>query len=119
MEWLDRKGKLQFVNFAKKDFDEHSHGFSRGELGRVIHAKWANGSVITELEVFREMWRAVGLGLLAKLSQIWFLEPLLVGGYKWFARNRLKLTGRKEPEISGNTEAGSPYPTTCSRCQKE
>jgi predicted DCC family thiol-disulfide oxidoreductase YuxK len=60
----------------------------------VIHARWANGSVITGVEVFRAMWEAVGLGVLARLSRLSLVEPLFLKAYAWFARNRLRLTGR-------------------------
>jgi predicted DCC family thiol-disulfide oxidoreductase YuxK len=40
------------------------------------------------------MWEAVGLGLLAKLSRLSLVEPLVLKAYAWFARNRLRLTGR-------------------------
>ena len=119
MEWLNRKGKLRFVNFADPCYDETSYGFTRSELGRVIHAQWANGSVITELEVFRSMWAAVGLTVLTRLSRLSFLERMLIRAYKWFARNRLRLTGRTTPQYAGFTSMASPQSKECPRCVDE
>ena len=90
---LDRKRQLAFCDFSCPDYDAVSIGFAPSELGRVIHARWADGSVITGVDVFRAMWEAVGLGLLAKLSRLTFVEPLVLKAYAWFARNRLQLTG--------------------------
>lgn len=94
MKRLDRRRHLTFCDFSRPEYDAGSTGFAPSELGRVIHARWADGSVITGVEVFRAMWEAVGLGLLAKLSRLSVVEPLVLKAYAWFARNRLRLTGR-------------------------
>lgn len=96
MKRLDRRRRLAFCDFSLSDFDEKLTGFTPAELGRVIHAQWSDGRVITGVAVFQAMWEAVGLGLLAQLSRLSFIEPLLYKAYAWFARNRLWLTGRAE-----------------------
>lgn len=96
MKRLDKNQRLTFCDFSLPDYDEKLTGFAPAELGRVIHAQWADGRVITGVTVFQVMWEAVGLGLLAKLSRLSLLEPLLYKAYAWFARNRLWLTGRAE-----------------------
>ena len=107
MKRLDRKRQLAFCDFSCPDYDAASIGFAPSELGRVIHARWADGSAITGVEVFRAMWDAVGLGLLTKLSCLSFVELVLFRAYDWFARNRLWLTGRAH-DCSGNTCGASP-----------
>ena len=94
MKRLDRHRQLTFCDFSRPDYDAASIGFAPSELGRVIHARWADGSVITGVDVFRAMWEAVGLGVLARLSRLSLVEPLVLRAYAWFARNRLQLTGR-------------------------
>ena len=94
MRRLDRRRRLVCCDFARPDYDTASINISPAELGRVIHARWADGSVITGVEVFRAMWEAVGLGFVAKLSRLSLVEPLVLNAYAWFARNRLRLTGR-------------------------
>jgi predicted DCC family thiol-disulfide oxidoreductase YuxK len=94
MRRLDRRRQLDFCDFSAQEYDVASRGFSIEDLGTVIHARWADGSVITGVEVFRAMWEAVGLGFLAKLSRLSLVEPLVLKAYAWFARNRLRLTGR-------------------------
>jgi predicted DCC family thiol-disulfide oxidoreductase YuxK len=97
MKRMDRRRVIVFCDFSCSDYDPTSMGFAPSELSRVIHARWADGSVITGVEVFRAVWEAVGLGALARLSRLSFIEPLLLRGYAWFARNRLFLTGRSNP----------------------
>ena len=94
MKRLDRRRQLQFCDFSTQEYDAASSGFATADLGAVIHARWADGSVITGVEVFRAMWEAVGLGFLARLSRLSLVEPLVLKAYAWFARNRLRLTGR-------------------------
>jgi predicted DCC family thiol-disulfide oxidoreductase YuxK len=94
MRKLDRRRRLVFCDFSRSDYDSSVINISLADLGRIIHARWGNGSVITGVEVFRAMWEAVGLGFLARLSRLSLVEPLVLNAYAWFARNRLRLTGR-------------------------
>ena len=101
MNRLDRRRQLAFCDFSRPDHDTASINISPAELGRVIHARWADGSVISGVDVFRAMWEAVGLGVLAKVSRLSLVEPLVLRAYAWFARNRLWLTGRSTPCLGG------------------
>jgi predicted DCC family thiol-disulfide oxidoreductase YuxK len=104
---LDRHRRLLFRDFSLPDYDSASSAFSRDELGTIIHARWADGSVVTGVDVFRAMWEAVGWGALAKFSRVSLVEPLVLRAYAWFARNRLWLTGRAK-NCPGRTCAASP-----------
>jgi predicted DCC family thiol-disulfide oxidoreductase YuxK len=101
MRRLDRRRQLEFCDFSVQEYDAASSGFAVADLGAVIHARWADGSVITGVEVFRAMWEAVGLGVLASLSRLSLVEPLVLKAYAWFARNRMRLTGRSH-ECTGD-----------------
>lgn len=94
MRRLNRRERLVFCDFSRPDYDPTTIDISPAELGRIIHARWGDGTVITGVDVFRAMWEAVGLGFLARLSRLSLVEPLVVRAYAWFARNRLRLTGR-------------------------
>jgi predicted DCC family thiol-disulfide oxidoreductase YuxK len=94
MRRLDRHRRLLLCDFSRPDYDPTSINISPAELGRIIHARWGDGTVITGVDVFRAMWEAVGLGFLARLTRLALIEPLVVNAYAWFARNRLRLTGR-------------------------
>ncbi len=94
MKRLDRKQRLTVLDFSSPDFDVAPPGLAVADLSAVIHAQWADGTVITGVEVFRAIWQAVGLGFLARLSRLSVVDRLVVTAYAWFARNRLWLTGR-------------------------
>ena len=59
-----------------------------------IHGVLADGTVIEGMEVFRRAYGAVGLGWLLAPTAWPGLRALADAGYRWFARNRLRLTGR-------------------------
>jgi predicted DCC family thiol-disulfide oxidoreductase YuxK len=94
MKRMDQQRQLEFNDFSAVDYDAASIDISPAKLVRIIHARWADGRVISGVEVFRAMWEAVGLGMLARLSRLSLLEPMVLRAYAWFARNRLRLTGR-------------------------
>lgn len=95
MKRLDRKHRLRLCDFSSPDSDVADIGIPVPELSAVIHARWDDGGVITGVEVFRAIWQAVGLGALARMSRLPFIDQLAVKAYAWFARNRLWLTGRE------------------------
>jgi len=107
MRRLDRHRRLLLCDFSRADYDPTSINISPAELGRIIHARWGDGTVITGVDVFRAMWEAVGLGFLAKLTRLSLIEPLVVNAYAWFARNRLRLTGRSHT-CAGDTCSSAP-----------
>ena len=94
MKLLNRKEHLQFIDFADPSYRSADHGLDQCELAKVIHARWSDGTVITGVEVFREMWKVVGFGFLARFSRLPMINKMFVKAYAWFARNRLRLTGR-------------------------
>ena len=59
-----------FFEFSLPDYDAVSIGIAPSELRRVIHARWADGNMITGVEVFRAVWDAVSLGALTRLSRL-------------------------------------------------
>jgi predicted DCC family thiol-disulfide oxidoreductase YuxK len=59
-----------------------------------IHAVLPDGSVVTGMEAFRRSYAAIGLGFLLAPTGLPLLRPLFDRAYDWFAKNRLRLTGR-------------------------
>ncbi|WP_447964810.1 thiol-disulfide oxidoreductase DCC family protein [Nitrospira sp. Ecomares 2.1] len=94
MKMFNRKAHLHFIDFSNSSYHATDHGLSQCNLEKVIHARWSDGTLITGVEVFREMWEGVGLGFLARCSRRPIFNKLLVNTYTWFAKNRLRLTGR-------------------------
>ncbi len=106
MRRLDKRLLLIFCDFSRPNYDPTSIDISPIELGRIIHARWSDGTIITGVDVFRAMWEAVGLGFLVRLTRFSLVEPLVVKAYAWFARNRLRLTGRSHTCADGVCGSG-------------
>ncbi|MHC4949249.1 MAG: thiol-disulfide oxidoreductase DCC family protein [Planctomycetota bacterium] len=92
---LDRgRGGLRLVDIAAPGFDPGPLGRTRDDLMGEIHGLDADGRLVTGMEVFRGAYAAVGAGWLLAPTAWWPLRPLLDAAYRWFARHRLRLTGR-------------------------
>jgi predicted DCC family thiol-disulfide oxidoreductase YuxK len=64
----------------------------------VIHGVFPDGRIVKKVEVFREAYRAIGLGWLLAPTHYPGLRWLADLGYEWFARNRIvigRFLGRK------------------------
>lgn len=59
-----------------------------------IHGVLPGGELVEGVEVFRRAYAAVGLGWLLAPTRWPGLRRLADAGYRLFARNRLRLTGR-------------------------
>ena len=91
---LDKKQRVHFTDIASADFDPAPLGLSQAALMAEIHGRLPDGQLVRGVEVFRRVYAAVGLRALARISRWPGLAPALEAGYRVFARNRLKLTGR-------------------------
>jgi predicted DCC family thiol-disulfide oxidoreductase YuxK len=94
LQKLDRRHRIRFANIAAPDFDPESVGKTHADLMAEIHGRLPDGTWITGVEVFRRLYASVGLGPLVQLTRLPFIKQLMNAGYRLFARNRLKLTGR-------------------------
>ena len=91
---LDRRSRVRFTDIAAPGFDAASIGRTHEDLMARIQARVADGSFIDGVEVFRRMYAAVGLSPVVALTRLPGIAQLLDAGYRWFAKNRLRLTGR-------------------------
>jgi predicted DCC family thiol-disulfide oxidoreductase YuxK len=90
----NRHGRLAFENIAAPTFDPASYGTTREELMGVIHGVFPDGRLVRKMAVFREAYRAIGLGWLLAPTGWPGLRWLADRGYEWFARNRMGI-GRR------------------------
>ena len=90
----DRRGALRLVDLAGPEFDPEAFGLSRERAMARIHGVLPDGQLVEGMEVFRRAYAAIGLGWLLAPSRWPVLGRLFDAGYAWFARNRLRLTGR-------------------------
>jgi len=91
---LDRRGRIRFTDVAAPEFDASSVGIAWEALMDRIHARLPDGTLLEGLEVLRQLYTAVGWARLVAVTRLPGVAQLLDLGYRWFARNRLRLTGR-------------------------
>ena len=95
LRWMDRKRQqIRFTDISDAGFDPQSCGKSMKELMDEIHGRLPDGSTIVGVEVFRRLYSAVGFRWIVALSRIPGISHLLDVMYQYFAKYRLRLTGR-------------------------
>lgn len=94
LRWLDKKKKILFTDIADVNFDPTSTGLTWNDLMDRIHGRLPDGTMIEGVEVFRRLYGAVGFGWLIAVTRVPGISHVLDWGYKIFAKNRLKWTGR-------------------------
>ncbi len=96
LQRLDRRERIRFTDIAAPGFDERETGLNHATLMGRINGRLPNGDRIEGVEVFRQLYQAVGLGPLVALTRLPGVSHVLDWAYTWFAKNRLRLTGRCE-----------------------
>jgi predicted DCC family thiol-disulfide oxidoreductase YuxK len=91
---LDRRGRLRFTDIAAPGFDPAPTGLTQDQLMASIRGRMPSGEMVEGVEVFRQLYGAVGLGPLIPLTRLPGVRHTLDAAYRIFARNRLRLTGR-------------------------
>lgn len=95
MRWLDGgRGRLAIVDIAEPGFDAARYGKTMDDVMGSIHGVTDAGQVISGMDVFRRAYRAAGAGWMMGWTGWPGLRPIVDRAYVWFAKNRLKLTGR-------------------------
>lgn len=94
LQRLDRRGRIRFTDIAAPGFDAGPPGLGWQDLMDRIHGRLPDGTLIEGVEVFRRLYAAVGFGPLVAATRLPGVSHLLDLGYRLFARNRLRLTGR-------------------------
>jgi predicted DCC family thiol-disulfide oxidoreductase YuxK len=94
VRWLqrwNRHGHLAFEDVSSNDFDPTLYRATREELLGVIHGIFPDGRMVRKVEVFRQAYRAVGLGWLLATTGWPVLRLIFDGLYRLFARFRVPL----------------------------
>jgi len=90
----DRRGRIRFVDIAAPDFHPADYGIDHEQLMAEMHGRLPDGTWIRGVEVFRRLYSAVGLSWLVAVTRWPGIAQTLDWGYRVFARNRLRWTGR-------------------------
>ncbi len=111
LERLDRgRRRIAFEDIAAADFDPGIYGLDAETVMDRIHGVLPDGSVLEGVEVFRRAYRAVGLGWLLVPTRWPGLRLLADAGYRVFARNRRRWTGRAHACETGRGSTGRVTP---------
>jgi predicted DCC family thiol-disulfide oxidoreductase YuxK len=90
----DKAERIEFTDIAAPDFDAGAFGTTYDQLMTRIQGRLADGTWIEGVEVFRQLYAAIGWRRVVAVSRIPGISHLLALGYRLFAANRLRLTGR-------------------------
>lgn len=90
----DREHRILFTDIDCQLFSAERYGKTYEDLMSRIQGRLSDGSWIEGVEVFRRLYTAVGFGPLVWVTRLPGISHLMTVGYKIFARNRLRLTGR-------------------------
>ena len=94
LQRLDRHQRLEFVDISAEGFSASAHGKTQDALMARMHARKPDGTWVDGVEVFRLAWMAIGLGWFVAPTRLPGISQILDRLYAWFARNRLRITGR-------------------------
>jgi predicted DCC family thiol-disulfide oxidoreductase YuxK len=92
----DKHQRILFTDIAEESFDPALLGKTHSELMAQIHGRLPTGEWIIGVEVFRQLYSAVGLGWIVRWTRLPIVRQILDAAYQFFARYRLRLTGRCE-----------------------
>src|SRR4051812_33030826 len=67
---LDRRSRVRFTNIADPQFDPTILGTTQERLMDQIHARLPDGRWIQGVEVFRQLYTALGLGFIATITRL-------------------------------------------------
>lgn len=93
------RGLVAFVDISQDSYDPSEHGGVDFEaaMGR-IHAILADGTVVRDLEVFRQVYKTLGMGWIYAPTKWAAIAPIANKLYQIWASWRLRMTGRPRLE---------------------
>ncbi len=90
----DRQQRIRFTDIDAAEFSAEALGKTYEDLMARIQGRLPDGTWIEGVEVFRRLYSAVGFGPVVWVTRLSVISQLMNLGYRVFARNRLRLTGR-------------------------
>ena len=95
----DELNKIDFVDINNVDYNPILFkDISYAEAMSNLHGILENGNIIKGLDVFAYSYELIGLGWIYYPLKIEFFAPVLRLFYKYWAKYRLKITGRSNIE---------------------
>ena len=98
---IDSAGALRLVDIADPQFKAEAEGLDPVQVQKVMHARRDDGSLVTGVEAFREIWSRIPRYRWAvPVSRLPGLRQALDVGYVCFASVRPWLPKRKRPDMA-------------------
>lgn len=92
---VDRHGRAQWIDIAASDFAAPADK-PRPELMARIHGRTRAGEWVEGMEALRGLYSEIGWGYVMAPTKWPVLRPMFDAMYRWFAANRLRITGRTD-----------------------
>ena len=90
----DSQGLIVATDIAAPSFEAAQYARSHTDFMATIQGRLADGQWISGVEVFRQLYAAVGFKRLVRVSRVRPIAWALNHAYLVFAKHRLRLTGR-------------------------
>uniref|UniRef100_A0A7N0TWR5 Thiol-disulfide oxudoreductase DCC n=1 Tax=Kalanchoe fedtschenkoi TaxID=63787 RepID=A0A7N0TWR5_KALFE len=88
-------GTIKFVDISSDDYSPEEHqGLEYETVMGKIHAIMSDGTVVTNVEAFRKLYEAVGLGWVYAITKYEPVATMADAVYNVWAKYRLPITGR-------------------------
>ena len=95
----DFSNKINFIDINNESYNPSLYqGISYAEAMLNLHGILENGDIIKGLDVLAYSYKLIGLGWVYYPLKIEFLAPFLRLFYQYWAKYRLKITGRSNIE---------------------
>ena len=85
----DKLGRLKLTDISTGEYQTLA-GRNLVDMMKKIHGRCADGTFVTGVEVFREIYSRIGLGWLVSVSRLPVLKQLLDVAYRVFAYFRFR-----------------------------
>ena len=86
----DKHSRLKLTDISASDFDPTSTGKSLDLLMREIHGRYSDGSLVTGVEVFREIYQRIGFGAFVIPTRWFAVRWIMDRFYNIFAALRYR-----------------------------
>lgn len=111
------RGNIAFVDIAAPDYEPAEHGGVSYEAGMGrVHGVLPDGAVVTDLDVFRRCYEAVGLGWAWSITTLPGMRRVADALYDLWAARRLQWTGRESLEAVVAERRRRPHGSSSSDC---
>ncbi|CAM8910831.1 unnamed protein product [Rhodiola kirilowii] len=88
-------GAIKFVDISSDDYSpEENQGLEYETVMGKIHAIMSDGTIVTNVEAFRKLYEAVGLGWVYAITKYEPVATIADAVYSVWAKYRLPITGR-------------------------